>query len=998
MCWRLLTSSLVLALLSFPAIGSNLTRLPDDEVDALKKIAVTLGKTGWDFNVDPCNNETNWITGKDDNVTCNCNYNNNTVCHITTIILKSQNLSGTLPPEMARLRNLNIIDFTRNYLNGTIPVEWATLPLMNLSLLGNRLSGEIPQWIGNLTNLKNLDLEANQFTGHLPQELGELLNLEILHLSSNTFSGNLPVDLAKLNKIQDFRINDNRFNGKIPERIFQNWTYLYRLEMQASGFEGPSPSGIAFLKNLTELRISDINGTMSFPQLSASKIWRSLILRNCGLSGGIPEYIGNFDLKYLDLSFNNLSGAIPTTFQNLRVSDSMFLNNNNLSGPVPDWISTGKTKHIDLSYNNLTWTSHDSLDCQQGKMNLVGNSVKVSNLQPATPCLELLQCTQRQSSLYINCGGRSVHINNNGTTYEEDSESDGASNFFVSSNKNWAFSSTGVFMDNNNDNDAYVVATSSLKLSMPDSDLFKDARISPVSLTYYGLCLLEGNYSVKLHFAEIKITNDGYGSLGKRIFDIYIQGNLVWKDFNIRDEANGSGNAIIKSTNVMVTDKLEIHLYWAGNGTQSLPVRGTYGPLISAISVEPNFSLSSGKRTKIIVGIIVSVSCLIFLLLSILWKKGWLGGQTAKDRELRALDLRTGRFTLRQIKMATGNFSASNKIGEGGFGPVYKGLLPDGTIVAVKQLSSKSKQGNREFLNELGMISALQHPNLVKLHGCCIEGNQLLLVYEYMENNSLARALFGSEEYQLKLDWSTRKNICIGIAKGLAYIHEESRLKVVHRDIKATNILLDKNLNAKISDFGLARLDEEENTHISTRIAGTVGYMAPEYATRGYLTEKADVYSFGVVTLELVSGTSVMSFRKEGGMHLLDWVQILREEGKLEKFVDPRLGTDFNKEEAIRLINVGLLCINSSPVPRPPMSAVVSMLVEAQTSIVDATPEQIFSTDDFEIQVSGKRYPSSGDSQTKSFLVEGGSVHGSTTSSSDLYPLNLDSLYRNQRC
>lgn len=127
-------------------------------------------------------------------------------------------------------------------------------------------------------------------------------------------------------------------------------------------------------------------------------------------------------------------------------------------------------------------------------------------------------------------------------------------------------------------------------------------------------------------------------------------------------------------------------------------------------------------------------------------------------------------------------------------------------------------------------------------------------------------------------------------------------------------------------------------------------------------------------------------------------VQILRDEGKLEKFVDPRLGTDFNKEEAIRLINVGLLCINSSPVPRPPMSAVVSMLVEAQTSIVDATPEQIFSTDDFEIQVSGKRYPSSGDSQTKSFLVEGGSVHGSTTSSSDLYPLNLDSLYRNRRC
>ncbi|RWW72962.1 hypothetical protein BHE74_00019204, partial [Ensete ventricosum] len=178
-------------------------------------------------------------------------------------------------------------------------------------------------------------------------------------------------------------------------------------------------------------------------------------------------------------------------------------------------------------------------------------------------------------------------------------------------------------------------------------------------------------------------------------------------------------------------------------------------------------------------------------------------------------------FSYKQIKAATKNFDIANKLGEGGFGPVYKGVLPDGTLIAVKQLSSKSKQGNREFINEIGMISALQHPNLVKLYGCCIEGNQLLLIYEYMENNSLAAALFGPEQNRLRLDWKTRCNICLGVARGLAYLHEESRLKIVHRDIKATNILLDKNFNAKISDFGLAKLDEEENTHISTRIAGT---------------------------------------------------------------------------------------------------------------------------------------------------------------------------------
>ncbi|CAJ1957649.1 unnamed protein product, partial [Sphenostylis stenocarpa] len=261
------------------------------------------------------------------------------------------------------------------------------------------------------------------------------------------------------------------------------------------------------------------------------------------------------------------------------------------------------------------------------------------------------------------------------------------------------------------------------------------------------------------------------------------------------------------------------------------------------------------------------------------------------------------------------------------------GILSDGAVIAVKQLSSKSKQGNREFINEIGMISALQHPNLVKLYGCCIEGNQLLLVYEYMENNSLARALFGKEHERMQLDWPRRMKICVGIAKGLAYLHEESRLKIVHRDIKATNVLLDKHLNAKISDFGLAKLDEEENTHISTRIAGTIGYMAPEYAMRGYLTDKADVYSFGVVALEIVSGKSNTNYRpKEEFVYLLDWAYVLQEQGNLLDLVDPSLGSKYSSEEAMRMLQLALLCTNPSPTLRPPMSSVVSML-EGKTPI-----------------------------------------------------------------
>ncbi|KAK3206720.1 hypothetical protein Dsin_020766 [Dipteronia sinensis] len=276
------------------------------------------------------------------------------------------------------------------------------------------------------------------------------------------------------------------------------------------------------------------------------------------------------------------------------------------------------------------------------------------------------------------------------------------------------------------------------------------------------------------------------------------------------------------------------------------------------------------SNLHIVIGVVASMLCLIFSIVVFFYWRRYFGHKSRRG----------GTFTFRQLKAATNNFNSANKLGEGGFGSVYKGQLSNGTIIAVKQLSSRSRQGNREFVNEIGMISGLQHPNLVQLFGCCVEGSQLLLVYEYMENNCLAHALFGkqgSETSTLKLDWETRQKICVGIARGLAFLHEESTIKIVHRDIKATNVLLDRQLNAKISDFGLAKLKEEDDTHISTRVAGTVGYMAPEYALWGHLTEKADVYSFGVVALEIASGRNNARYRaKNDCVCLLDLVSCLR--------------------------------------------------------------------------------------------------------------------------
>nr|AMM43002.1 LRR-RLK [Vernicia montana]AMM43025.1 LRR-RLK [Vernicia montana] len=283
-------------------------------------------------------------------------------------------------------------------------------------------------------------------------------------------------------------------------------------------------------------------------------------------------------------------------------------------------------------------------------------------------------------------------------------------------------------------------------------------------------------------------------------------------------------------------------------------------------------------------------------------------------------------FSYNELRSATDNFHSANKLGRGGFGTVYKGTLKSGRQVAVKTLSAQSKQGVREFLNEIDTISKVRHPNLVELLGCCIQETNRILVYEYVENNSLDQALLGSKNSCIKLDWKKRSAICLGIARGLTYLHEELVPHIVHRDIKASNILLDKEFNPKIGDFGLAKLFPDNITHISTRIAGTTGYLAPEYALGGQLTLKADVYSFGVLILEIISGrSSVKASWGETQKLLLEWAWQLHEEGKHLELVDPELG-EFSEEEVIRHMKVAFFCTQGAANRRPLMSQVVDML------------------------------------------------------------------------
>ncbi|CAO2842648.1 unnamed protein product [Amaranthus hypochondriacus] len=295
-----------------------------------------------------------------------------------------------------------------------------------------------------------------------------------------------------------------------------------------------------------------------------------------------------------------------------------------------------------------------------------------------------------------------------------------------------------------------------------------------------------------------------------------------------------------------------------------------------------------------------------------------------KDEESRRLvSLQYGFDT---IKIATDNFSDSNKLGRGGFGTVYKGRLVNGQEIAVKRLSKESGQGDGEFKTEVMLVAKLQHRNLVRLLGFCLEHDERLLVYEFVPNTSLDHFLFDTST-QSYLDWNTRYKIITGIARGLLYLHEDSRLRIIHRDLKASNILLDAEMNPKIADFGMAKLFDVDQTQGDTnKIVGTYGYMAPEYAFYGFFSVKTDVYSFGVLVLEIITGRKSYGVQnQECSEDVLSFVWRNWRENTVVNIIDPTLSTE-RRTEMIRCIHMGLLCVQESVEDRPTMSSVVLML------------------------------------------------------------------------
>ncbi|KAK6932700.1 Leucine-rich repeat-containing N-terminal, plant-type [Dillenia turbinata] len=353
----------------------------------------------------------------------------------------------------------------------------------------------------------------------------------------------------------------------------------------------------------------------------------------------------------------------------------------------------------------------------------------------------------------------------------------------------------------------------------------------------------------------------------------------------------------------------------------------------SSPEVGTNSTVKVSDHHRWVVVVIIGVSCtfaasMMLLVCWVHWYRSRFlyNSYVQQDYEFEIDHLK--RFTFRELQIATSNFSPRNILGHGGFGVVYKGCLPNGMFVAVKRLKDPNFTGEVQFQTEVEMIGLALHRNLLRLYGFCMTSNERLLVYPYMPNGSVAERLRDTCRDKPSLDWTRRMRIAIGVARGLLYLHEQCNPKIIHRDVKAANILLDESFEAVVGDFGLAKLLDRRDSHVTTAVRGTLGHIAPEYLSTGQSSEKTDVFGFGILLLELITGQKTLDAgngQVQKGM-ILDWVRTLHDEKRLEVLVDRDLKGCFDAQELEQAVELALLCTQSLPNLRPKMSDVLKVL------------------------------------------------------------------------
>ncbi|CAK9137051.1 unnamed protein product [Ilex paraguariensis] len=901
--------------------------------------------------------------------------------YVTSLKLTAKNITETIPPSICDLKNLTLIELQQNFIPGPFPkvlyncaklryldvsenyfvghipddIDLLSPQLYYLSLSFNNFSGDIPPAIGRLLGLQTLKLDANMFNGSIPQEIGSLSNLEILVMENNSFvPSTIPLSFTKLKKLRELWMREMNLIGEIPENI-GSLTALEVLDLSINELSGNIPSGVFLLKNLSTLYLFKNRLSGSIPLSVEALNLTAIDLSANNLNGTIPDDFGKLTkLAGLSLFFNQLSGAIPASIGRLPELTDFRVFTNNLSGELPpDFGLYSKLEGFQVATNGFTGVLPKNL-CAHGV--LLGVVAFDNNLSGELP-KSLGNC----QSLLI------VRIHGNRFSGEIP---DGL----------WTLLNLTVLMISDNSFSGKLPGRVGTNLSLVEiSDNQFSGEIPPEISSWETLTVFKASNNLFSGTIPQELTALPHLTtvlLDRNRLSGNFPSNLIsWKSLST---LNLSGNQLsgpipAEIGFLLVLTELDLsenefsgqippaigdlRLTWlnfsSNRFTGRIPSEFENSAFDSSFLNNPGLCASkpslglnicnsktrnSSKFSSQFIVVVSSISAVLFVIamtLTLFVVRGFQKRKIGLDSMWKLTSFQRLNFTASNI---SSGLTESNAIGSGGSGKVYRVPINySGDYVAVKRIWNDKKLDQKlekEFLAEVEVLSTIRHANIVKLMCCISSDNSKLLVYEYLENRSLDRWLHGKRRpssvsgsvHHVVLDWPTRLQIAVGAARGLCYMHHDCSPPIVHRDVKSSNVLLDSEFNAKIADFGLARIlvkHGEPNTVSS--VAGSFGYIAPEYAHTSRVNEKIDVYSFGVILLELVTGKEANDGDETTSLAEWAWHHV-QKSNPIEDALDKDIMEPCYLDEMSNVFKLGIICTGTFPSTRPTMKEVLQIL------------------------------------------------------------------------
>ncbi|XP_015055886.1 probable LRR receptor-like serine/threonine-protein kinase At1g06840 [Solanum pennellii] len=875
----------------FSVYGQDMLTDPD-EVTALEAIHGSLEDPvgylrNWEKEKDPC---TSWSF-----VHCLQNETDG-YQHVQELRLMNLSLSGTLAPELGQLKHMEILNFMWNRISGSIPKEIGSITALRLLLLsGNQISGSLPEELGYLPNLNKFQLDLNDISGPIPKSFANLPKVAHFHMNNNSISGQIPPEFSVLPRLQHFLLDNNNLSGYLPPELalMPNLTIL---QLDNNNFEGSElPASYSNMSKLFKLSLRNCNLQGTVPDLSTIPHLLYLDLSRNQLTGNIPSNKLSDNITTIILSGNMLNGSIPSNFSVLPNLQRLSLNNNRLSGFVPTTI-----------WENKTFSPGAKL-----RLNFQRNFLSdISGILDPPPNVDIM--------LYGNpvCGNANERQITQFCKSRDGGEEYGRLNNSIPSCAaqlpcDVDFEHVPALM-----NDCFCAAPFGVGLRLrspsisdfpPHYSDFEQWITKSVNLNDYQLHIDSVAWQngprlrFFLKFFPPRANDSGTNDFGKFNDSEIVRIANKFAFFNL------TGNDIFGPYDLLNFTAM------AYNSVLFPPLGGE------------GSRKNRGTVVGIVLGSIFAAAVLLMAIIFVLFKMRR-KSHVSKDQPLPKFPMRiegVKALGFKELEAATNSFSSTAEIGQGGYGKVYKGTLAEGTIVAIKRAQQGSLQGEKEFYTEIELLSRVHHRNLVSLVGYCNEGSEQMLVYEYMPNGSLHDLL--SARYGERLSLGTRLYIALGAARGILYLHTEANPPIIHRDIKANNILLDSKFTAKVSDFGISKLaplpDAETSGHVSTVVKGTPGYLDPEYFFTHKLTEKSDVYSLGIVFLELLTGMRPIS----QGRNIVREVNAACESGMMSSIIDKGIGP-YSSDCVKKFLDLALRCSLDEQKDRPLMLEVVREL------------------------------------------------------------------------